>query len=187
MSIPPAELHLQRTKAFQVHVEPEINVLLRVARTLTGSWAEAEDLTQECLIRAWSAADRFDGAHPRAWLLTILRHTHLNMHRRRRPDTVEDVSLLPGARPAFSPIPDLTPEEQVMSGVLPAGLERAVAGLDEKFRTAVLLVDVDGLTYAEAAGILDVPVGTVMSRLSRGRQRLRAHLRETMNEEGSAR
>jgi len=187
VSTPPADVAAARAQAFRVHVEPEVDVLLRVAHTLTGSWAEAEDLTQECLIRAWRAVDRFDGAHPRAWLLTILRHTNSNMHRRRRPDTVEDVGLLTGARPAFDAVPQPTPEEQVMGTVLTADLERAVAALDERFRTAVLLIDVDGLTYAEAAAILDVPVGTVMSRLSRGRQRLRAELRPRTVGEGNPR
>lgn len=185
VSTPPADLAAARAKAFRVHVEPEIDVLLRVARTLTGSWAEAEDLTQECLIRAWRAADRFDGAHPRAWLLTILRRTHLNMHRRQRPDTTDDVSLLDGARPAFDSVPPPTPEETVMTGVLPEDLDRAVRALDEKFRTALTLIDLDGLSYSEAAAILDVPVGTVMSRLSRARQRIRAELRTVR--EGSPR
>ena len=168
-------------------MEPEIDVLLRVARTLTGSWSEAEDLTQECLIRAWRAADRFDGRHPRAWLLTILRRTHLNMHRRRRPDTTGDVGLLAGARLAFDAVPPRTPEETVMAGVLPEDLDRAVRGLDEKFRTALTLIDLDGLSYAEAAAVLDVPVGTVMSRLSRARSRIRAELRTPTVREGSPR
>ncbi|MGN6688204.1 MAG: sigma-70 family RNA polymerase sigma factor [Actinomycetales bacterium] len=185
MSSTPADVAAARAKAFRAHVEPEIDVLLRVAHTLTGSWAEAEDLTQECLIRAWRAADRFDGAHPRAWLLTILRRTHLNMHRRQRPDTTDDVGLLDGARPAFDAVPPPTPEETVMTGVLPEDLDRAVRGLDEKFRTALTLIDLDGLSYSEAAAILDVPVGTVMSRLSRARQRIRAELRTVR--EGSAR
>jgi RNA polymerase sigma-70 factor (ECF subfamily) len=165
-----------RSRAFRTHVEPQIEVLLRVARTLTTSWAEAEDLTQECLIRAWSAADRFDGAHPRAWLLTILRRTHLNMCRRTRPVTVDDLSVLPGARPAFDAVPPVTPEDTLLAGVLPEELERAVAELDPRFRTVLELVDLNGLSCPEAAGVLGLPVGTVVSRLSRARARLRARL-----------
>jgi RNA polymerase sigma-70 factor (ECF subfamily) len=167
---------LARSRAFRLHVEPQIEVLLRVARTLTASWAEAEDLTQECLLRAWSAADRFDGAHPRAWLLTILRRTHLNMCRRTRPVTVGDLTALPGARPAFDAVPPVTPEDTLLAGVLPDRLERAVAALDQRFRTVLELVDLDGLTCPEAARVLDVPVGTVVSRLSRARSRVRARL-----------
>ena len=167
---------LDRSRAFRLHVEPQIEVLLRVARTLTTSWAEAEDLTQECLVRAWSAADRFDGAHPRAWLLTILRRTHLNMCRRTRPDTVGDLTVLPGARPAFDALPPATPEDALMAGVLPDRLERAVAALDQRFRTVLQLVDLDGLTCPEAARVLGLPVGTVVSRLSRARSRIRVRL-----------
>jgi RNA polymerase sigma-70 factor (ECF subfamily) len=187
MSSPPADPHAARAELFRVHVQPEIEVLLRVARTLTGSWAEAEDLTQESLVRAWRALDRFDGAHPRAWLLTILRHTNVNMNRRRRPDTVEDIGVLPGVRPAFGQVADPTPEEQLVRNILPEDLERAIDRLDPTFQTVLVLVDVNGLTYAEAAGTLGVPVGTVMSRLSRARERVRAHLRARTVPEGSRR
>jgi RNA polymerase sigma-70 factor (ECF subfamily) len=187
MSSPPADPHAARAELFRVHVPPEIEVLLRVARTLTGSWPEAEDLTQESLVRAWRALDRFDGAHPRAWLLTILRHTHVNMHRRRRPDTVADIGVLPGFRPAFGQVAEPSPEEQVVLNILPEDLERAIDSLDPKFSTVLVLVDVNGLSYAEAADTLGVPVGTVMSRLSRARERVRVHLRAQNMSEGSLR
>ncbi len=187
MSTPPARPAEPRADLFRRHVEPELEVLLRVARTLTGSWAEAEDLTQETLVRAWRALDRFDGAHPRAWLLTILRHTHVNMNRRRRPDPVEDIAILPGARPAFGTGVDPSPEEQMMLQILPDDLERAIESLDPKFQTVLVLVDINGLTYAEVSELLDVPLGTVMSRLSRARQRVRAHLHICARHEGSLR
>ncbi|OMQ15218.1 RNA polymerase subunit sigma-70 [Modestobacter sp. VKM Ac-2676] len=187
MSTPPADPLAGRAELFRLHVEPELDVLLRVARTLTRSWTEAEDLTQETLVRAWRALDRFDGAHPRAWLLTILRHTHVNMHRRHRPDTVEDVGILPGARPAFGAVSEPTPEEQLVLQILPDDLERAVDSLGPKFQTVLVLVDINGLTYAEVAELLDVPLGTVMSRLSRARQRVRAHLHTHARQEGSLR
>lgn len=187
MSSPPAESLAGRAELFRLHVEPELDVLLRVARTLTRSWTEAEDLTQETLVRAWRALDRFDGAHPRAWLLTILRHTNVNMHRRHRPDTVEDVGILPGARPAFGAEVEPTPEEQIVLQILPDDLERAVDSLDPKFQTVLVLVDINGLTYAEVAELLDIPLGTVMSRLSRARQRVRAHLHAHARHEGSLR
>ena len=89
-----------RAEAFARWVEPEVEVLLRVAYTLTGSWSDADDVVQDTLVRAWGAVDRFDGRHPRAWLLTILRRTHLNSLRRSRPDLVED-DVLARHRPAF--------------------------------------------------------------------------------------
>jgi RNA polymerase sigma-70 factor (ECF subfamily) len=176
-----------RGHAFRTHVGPEVEVLLRVARTLTNSWVDAEDLAQETLIRAYRAIDRFDGAHPRAWLLTILRHTHLNMNRRTRPDLIDDWSTLPNIRPAFAARDQPSTEEQIMDTILDEDLERAVSALDPRFRTVVLLVDVDQLSYAEAAQVLDVPVGTIMSRLSRGRDRLRTHLRHAAALEGRTR
>jgi RNA polymerase sigma-70 factor (ECF subfamily) len=168
-----------RAHAFKTYVEPELEVLLRVARTLTGSPADAEDLVQETLIRAFRAMAGFDGAHPRAWLLTILRNTNMNMHRRRRPELVEDWTLLHEARPAFGARTQASAEESVLDNLLDEDLEAAVNGLDPRFRTVLLLVDVDRLSYAEAAEALGVPVGTVMSRLSRARDRVRTQLRAT--------
>lgn len=154
-------------------------MLLRVARTLTTSAADAEDLVQETLIRAYRFLDRFDGAHPRAWLLTILRNTASNMRRKSRPDLVEDWDVLGDPRPAFGAQHDLGPEDNVMHGVVDGELLRALANLNEKYRKVVILVDVHGLTYAECAQALDIPTGTVMSRLSRGRARLRTALKTT--------
>lgn len=165
-----------RASAFKRHVEPEIGVLLRVARTLTGSWADAEDLVQETLVRAFRAIDRFDGRYPRAWLLTILRNTNANMHRRRRPDLFDGGDVPDGQRPAFGTAAPATVEDQALYGRLEADLERALRDLDPRFRQVVVLVDIDQLTYAEAAQTLGVPVGTVMSRLHRGRNRLRRAL-----------
>lgn len=173
-----------RALAFRTYVEPELEVLLRVARTLTGNPADAEDLVQETVIRAFRALERFDGAHPRAWLLTILRHTNMNMHRRQRPDLVEDWAAVQGAKPAFGAVGVPSPEDTVLDQILDEHLEKAVSSLDPRFRTVLMLVDVDRLTYAEAADALGVPVGTVMSRLSRARNRVRLQLRNTTTVQG---
>ena len=165
-----------RRLAFGTHVEPEVEVLLRVALALTGNRADAEDLVQETVIRAWRAVHGFDGRHPRAWLFTILRNTHRNMHRRQRPDIAADPSAAPGARPAFGALEQPDPQQVHAQSLLSDPLERAVLALPDKFRTVLLLVDVDQLTYAEAAAALGIPVGTVMSRLSRARHRMREHL-----------
>ena len=165
----------QQQVLFQRWVEPEIETLLRVARTLTGSWSDAEDVVQETLIRAYRAIEGFDGRHPRAWLFTILRRTHLNSIRRQRPVYVEDDELS-AHRPAFGADRSPSPEQLVDDQQLDADIHEALMSLDERFRRVVLLVDVDRLTYAETAELLGVPVGTVMSRLSRARSRLRAHL-----------
>jgi RNA polymerase sigma-70 factor (ECF subfamily) len=168
-----------RAAAFAEYVEPEIPVLLRVARTLTSSSADAEDLVQETLIRAYRALDRFDGAHPRAWLLTILRHTSSNLHRRMRPDLVESFDVLSDPKPAFGANRPQTADESVLADVMEPDVESAVASLDPRFRAVLIMVDVHGLTYAECSEALGIPVGTVMSRLSRARDRMRKHLRSS--------
>ena len=162
-------------QAFETFVLPEIEVLLRVANSLTRNYAEAEDLVQDTLIRAYRGINRFDGRHPRAWLLTILRNTHINRNRRRRPELLRD----PDA--ATDRMISAASAERTDAGVddeIDAEIMRAVEALDEPFRRAVDLVDIGGLTYAEAAEVLDVPVGTVMSRLHRARSRIRDRLDE---------
>lgn len=165
-----------RQDAFRRHVEPEIDVLLRVGRTLTGSWADTEDLVQDTLIRAYRGIDRFDGSHPRAWLLTILRNTNLNSLRRQRPVLLEESAEIDQHRPAFGAAAAPSPEDTVTDLILDDDLQRAVNSLDARFRTVLLLIDVDQLSYAEAAEVLGIPVGTVMSRLSRARDRVRTKL-----------
>ena len=174
---PPESAQGAQAHAFKSHVEPELPVLYRVALTLTGSSADAEDLVQETLIRAFRALDNFDGEHPRAWLLTILRNTNMNLHRRRRPDLVHEWATLGDPRPAFGAQRQASAEETVMDEILSEDLEAAVNHLDPRFQTVLLLVDVDRLSYAEAAEALGVPVGTIMSRLSRARDRVRSDLR----------
>lgn len=167
-----------RAEAFARWVEPEVEVLLRVAHTLTGSWSDADDVVQDTLVRAWGAVDRFDGRHPRAWLLTILRRTHLNSLRRTRPDLMGagGDDLLALQRPAFGAAQAASPEQIVDEQGFDGDVVGALASLGGRFREAVLLVDVDHLTYDEAAAVLDVPTGTVVSRVSRGRSRLREAL-----------
>ncbi len=162
---------------FEQHVVPEIPVLLRVAYSLTSQKADAEDLVQDTLVRAYRAIDRFDGEHPRAWLLTILRNTRSNSGRRRRPHLLREAEArLDHLEKAPAQV---STEESVLDNRFEAALEQALDSLPEKYRAVVLLVDVDGLSYAEAAAALGVPDGTVMSRLHRARARLRKHLAET--------
>jgi RNA polymerase sigma-70 factor, ECF subfamily len=173
--VPPG---LTRDSAFQTHVVPELDVLLRVARRLVGSHDVAEDLVQETLIRAYKAVDRFDGRHPRAWLLTILRNTWKNMNRRARPlfaDSPDEMLSRVAARGADG---RTGAEELVVDDSLDHRLVRALRELSRDHRAVVLLVDVDGLTYQEAAEMLGVPMGTVMSRLHRARRRLRRRLEQ---------
>ena len=166
-----------RKSSFRQLVEPEIEVLLRVALTITSNRADAEDLVQETLLRSYRAIDRFDGRHPRAWLLTILRNTNANMHRRQRPGTIGDWELIRSARPAFGRAELPSAEENFVAQELHTDLDAAIRALDPRFRAALILIDVHDLSYAEAAAVMGVPVGTVMSRLSRARNRVRTSLR----------
>jgi RNA polymerase sigma-70 factor, ECF subfamily len=159
--------------AFARYVLPEIEVLLRVAHSLTRNHAEAEDLVQDTLLRAYRGIGGFDGRHPRAWLLTILRNTHINRNRRRRPELLRDPDA--AADRMISAASDER-TDAVIDDEIDVEIIRALESLDEPFRRVVELVDIDGLSYAEAAEVLDVPVGTVMSRLHRARSRIRDRL-----------
>jgi RNA polymerase sigma-70 factor (ECF subfamily) len=136
-----------------------------VARALTSRSADAEDLVQDTLLRAYRAIDAFDGAHPRAWLLTILRNTNISRGRRRRPELLDDqdaafdrLSAQVGAD---------SPEGLVVGSAFDAVVADALDALPDRYRQAVTPVDIAGLSYAEAAEALGVPEGTVMSRLHR--------------------
>ena len=162
--------------AFREFVVPEVDVLLRVALSITRSVADAEDLVQDTLLRAYRSMESFDGRHPRAWLLTILRNAEVNRTRRPRPGLLDDPDEVV-RRLSASDDRRSEPETILMDGLFDEHLDAALRGLPERFRIPIELVDVDELSYEEAAAILDVPVGTVTSRLSRGRKRLRDHLK----------
>ncbi|MGH9247215.1 MAG: sigma-70 family RNA polymerase sigma factor [Acidimicrobiales bacterium] len=160
---------------FASFVMPEIEVLLRVARTLTPNHADAEDLVQDTLVRAYRGIDGFDGAYPRAWLLTILRNTQINRTRRRRPELLDDPDHTM-ATVADTAGDGQSVEALVVGATFDAVVEDAFRHLPDVFRRAVELVDIDRLTYAEAAEVMGVPVGTIMSRIHRARRRMRDHL-----------
>lgn len=141
--------------------------LRRYARALLREPADADDLVQDCLTRAIDRLHLWTpGTNLRAWLFTILHNQHVNTARRRarRPDGIamNDSGVEPAA--------GLAAQEDRHAL---RDMDRALAALDEDQRQAVLLIGLEGLTYGEAADVLDVPLGTVMSRLSRGRRRLR--------------
>jgi len=159
--------------AFARYVVPELDVLLRVARTLVSRPADAEDLVQDTLVRAYRSIGTFDGQHPRAWLLTIMRNTEINRHRRRRPELLDD----PDTTADTATSDGEGPEQQVISPIFESAIQDALDDLPERFRHVIDLVDIGGLSYAEAATALGLPPGTVMSRLHRARTRIRSQLR----------
>lgn len=166
-----------RQALFNQYVMPEVDVMYRVALSLTRKPADAEDLVQDSLVRAYKAIDRFDGRYPRAWLLTIVRNTHINRNRRRRPELLRDPDLTM-EREADTSTSGRTAEEIIVDQGFDAEVEKAFGDLPDDFRNVVQLVDIDGLSYQEAADRVGVPVGTVMSRLHRARKRIRTQLEE---------
>lgn len=165
----------RRRESYQQHVLPEVDVLLRVALSLTDQPSDAEDLVQDTLLRAWRSIDSFDGRHPRAWLLTILRNANINRHRRRRPVLLDDPDAT-FEQLAGTDAGAVSAEDVVMDRRFDAAVEAAVVALPAKFREVLMLVDVRGLTYAAVSDVLDIPEGTVMSRLHRARKRVRESL-----------
>lgn len=160
--------------AFATYVLPELDVLLRVAHTLVPRPADAEDLVQDTLLRAYRSIDSFDGRHPRAWLLTIMRNAQMNRTRRRRPELLDDPAAT--LNRTIDGSAEVTPESIVVDEMFDSAVVDALDALPRRFRHVVELVDIDELTYAEAAEAIGVPVGTVMSRLHRARTRIRDEL-----------
>lgn len=149
---------------------PEMEIMWRVALSLTRNRADAEDVVQEALLRAYRAIHTFDGRYPRAWVLTILRNTEHNRHRRKRPPLLNDPDSVEERGPATEA--DAV-EQYAEDREFDQAVVDALAKLPDNFRQVVELVDIDGLAYQEAADVLDVPLGTVMSRLHRARRRIR--------------
>ena len=158
--------------------------VFRVARHLAGSREEAEDLVQETYARAFRSWRSFQpGTNLRAWLLRIL--TNLNIDRGRRLQRTPDVQPLEEGdyflyNRLESTMPDENPdEERVIERLSQNSVVDALAEIPHDFRDVVVLVDIGEFSYAEAAQILDIPVGTVMSRLHRGRRILKQAMAES--------
>jgi RNA polymerase sigma-70 factor (ECF subfamily) len=159
-------------KEFAERVEPHLGMLHRLARRLTRSRAEAEDLAQEGLLRAFERrASLRDPAKIRSWLLALLRNLHLNRVRDAKPHLV----VLSGGAGFDEPTGDL--EEEIQSRALSDELLLALRDLPEEQATALWLRAVEGLSYEEIAEVMETPVGTVRSRLSRAREGMLARLR----------
>ncbi len=165
-----------RRQRFEELIVPEMPFLARISRAMSHSQAEADDLAQDTLVKAFRAIDRFDGKFPRAWLTRIARNTAINRDQRNREFLQADDSPI---EPEPDPAELTDPEDIVLSGVVDENLKAALDSLPPSFRTLIQLVDVEGMSYQEAADVLDIPIGTVMSRLHRGRERLRKALAGT--------
>jgi len=149
-----------------------LDSLYGVALRLTRRPSDADDLVQETYLKAFRFASSFQrGTNLKAWLFTILHNTWRNKLRHDRRDPIE-VDSETVDRAATTVEHEETPEQLLQRATLDTDLKAALDALPEAFRTAVWLRDVEELSYAEIAGALDVPIGTVMSRISRGRRLL---------------
>ncbi len=170
------------TERFEAEALVHLGPLYRTALRLTGNDADAQDLVQETVLRAFRFFDSFEpGTNCRAWLFRILMNTFVNEYRKRvrgphQVDLDETMSTLESrADPAVVSLP-ATPEELVSAGMLDGDLKEGLRALPPEFRAAVLLCDVEEFSYKEIAEMTQVPVGTVMSRIHRGRRALREFL-----------
>ncbi len=166
----------ERRRRFEELIVPEMPFLARIARTMSRSQAEADDLAQETLVKAFRAIDSFDGAYPRAWLARIARNTAINRDQRNREFLLSEEGTV---EPEPDPGDISDPQEIVVSQVVDEDLRRALDELPPAFRVLVQMVDVEEMSYQEAADALEIPIGTVMSRLHRARNRLRKALAGT--------
>lgn len=155
---------------FESEAMPHLNDIFRTALRVTGDRAAAEDVIQEVYLQAWRSFERFEsGTNCRAWLYKILFHCASHQRRRwfRFPLLKETEEFLEA---------NLTQPESVSQHLSDEDILAALDGVSQDYRSVVLLVDVEEFAYKEVAEILGIPIGTVMSRLSRGRAMLRKRL-----------
>jgi RNA polymerase sigma-70 factor (ECF subfamily) len=168
--------------------------LYSTALRMTRNPADAEDLVQETFLKGYKAYARFEaGTNLRAWLFRILTNTYINSYRKkqRRPDEteldeVEELFLYRRLAGREGGDFGRSAEDELFLHITDDHVKEAIEGLPEQYRMAVLLADVEGFPYKEIAAILDVPIGTVMSRIHRGRKKLEKQLYEYAREHGFA-
>ncbi len=174
---------------FEAAAIPYLDGLYNMAFRLTRNAEDAEDLIQETYLKAYKHYDKFEaGTNLKAWLFRIMKNTFINGYRKRQSQPPQS---------AFSEIEDSfeslveandgqvkNPEQEFLAKVLDEDVQLAIDALREDYRMVILLVDLEGFSYKEAASILEVPVGTVMSRLYRGRRMLEHVLLEYAHDHG---
>jgi len=177
---------------FEREAIPLLRDMYAAAMRMTRNPSDAEDLLQETFLRAYRGFAGFrEGTNLRAWLYRILTNTYINSYRKRQrePQTISDeevedwylYSKLGGE------VAEPSAETAVLESLPDEDVQEALASLPEQFRMAVLLADVEGFSYKEIADILEVPMGTVMSRLHRGRRALEKRLWDVVRERGIVR
>lgn len=164
-----------REDSFRVAVLPHLDSAYNLARWLTRSDADAEDVAQESVLRAYRFFDRFRGGDARPWLLGIVRNTFYSWYERnreQRASTPFDEALHGAALAEDAAQPDGDPEAVLLRKEERGRLRRALESLALEFREVLVLRELEDLSYKEIAALIDAPMGTVMSRLARARKQL---------------
>lgn len=180
----------QSQKVFEKEALPHLDALYAVGLRLTRNERDAEDLVQDTLLRGYRFFHRFEaGTNCKAWLFKILHNTFVNKYRRRvrEREITGAIEAEGGVGPMLSQgalDASRDPERVILDGMLSDDVRRALDALPEDFRLAVILCDLEELSYKEIADVMDCPVGTVMSRLYRGRRLLQEQLLRYAAEHG---
>lgn len=175
----------EKLRRFEEQVSPHLRSAYNLARWLTRSHEDAEDIVQEAFLRAFSAFESFRGEDAKPWLLTIVRNTSMTWLKRNRNGGAT-IGFEEALEDPVEPSPD--PEEGLLISCDRQQVRQALEQLPADFREAVILREMEGFSYKEISTTIGVPVGTVMSRLSRGRDWLRRILstpRPVKPEEGA--
>lgn len=186
----PMETEADRDLRFERDALPYLDALYAGAMRFTSNPTEAEDLVQETMLKAYNAFHQFqEGTNLKAWLFRIMQNTFISDYRKKRREplltSTDDMEDWQVSRMESNSRTALPSAEDVVIDALPDGdVLDALKALPDDFRTAVYLADVEGFSYAEIAEIMHTPTGTVMSRIHRGRKRLREALTEHAREIG---